>query len=275
MRQMNRLVLRLAVQALKKKTNSQSPQLVWKPHQDFVTKRCSKWKLVNLKNKWTTATEPAEFNATKVHEAPSHEEDCNDGCNPITVKRWWPFTHGTSTVPALLLPSKKNHCHSCSLKSKDLPCESDLSKFRHFDRSQRAKRLGFKVKGCRLKSGNLSLQAMKQWCENHLRLLDQWNVQTYNLRTPVVFWSSSYKPLMVMCRWNCKSTVWLVATSKQDLSRTADTMIETTVRVAGCPHVLSSFNCLQTKTSGEAQTWAKPLFNSRLLQMTPSVFSKT
>lgn len=158
MRQMNRLVLRLAVQALKKKTNSQSPQLVWKPQQDFVTKRCSKWKLVNLKNKWTTATEPAEFNATKVHEAPSHEEDCNDGCNPITVKRWWPFTHGTSTVPTLVLPpKKKNHCHSCSLKSKDLPCESDLSKFRHFDRSQTGK------SGLDLKSGNLSLQAMKQW----------------------------------------------------------------------------------------------------------------
>ena len=52
---------------------------------------------------------------------------------------------------------KKNHCHSCSLKSKDLPSESDLSKLRHFDRSQTGK------SGLDLKSGNLSLQAMKQW----------------------------------------------------------------------------------------------------------------
>ena len=107
----------------------------------------------------------------------------------------------------------------CSLKSK-LPCESDLSKFRHVDRSQRAKWLGFKVKGCEKKIKKS--QPSSHWSsdENHLRLLDQWNVQTYNLRTPVVFWSSSFKPLMLMCRWNCKSTVWLVATSKQDLSRT-------------------------------------------------------
>lgn len=41
---------------------------------------------------------------------------------------------------------KKNHCHSCSLKSKDLPCEWAIKQFRHFDRSQRAKRLGFKIR---------------------------------------------------------------------------------------------------------------------------------